>query len=234
MIKPAVPIAGALLLCIAAAPAAAQTAQAPSDWQVDAAAGVVSDYRYRGYSLSGSDPAVQAGVTLTHMSGFYGDAYLSTIDEYGTGADGKGATVEATITLGWAGLIGEMDVDAGVAIYRYPGGHGVNYYEIPIQVGQTYGPLTWAIGAAWAPGGQSALGDHSNRYVWAGVELAPDRAPVSLKASLGYEKGAYAPAGKSDWLIGATVPVGHLNLGLDYVDSDADKAALVGRVFVRF
>lgn len=196
--------------------------------------GVASDYHYRGYLLSTSAPAALAGVTLCHRSGVYGDAYLSTIDEYGAGADGKGATVEATATLGWAGLIGQMDVDAGVAIYRYPGGPGVNYYEIPIQAGQTYGPLTWAVGAAWAPAGQAALGDRSNRYVWAGLDYAPDRLPVSLKAMLGYEKGAYASAGKTDWLIGVTAPAGPVSLGVDYIDSGADKEALVGRVFVRF
>lgn len=211
-----------------------QGASVASEWTLDVTAGAVSDYRYRGLSLSDSDPAAQAGATLSHRSGLYGDAYLSTIDEYGLDADGKGATLEATFTVGWAGAIAGFDVDATVAIYRYPGGHGVNYYEIPLQAGQTLGPLTWTLGAVYAPAGQSALGDRNNRYVWAGLDLAPNQFPVTLKATLGYEKGAYAPTGKTDWLLGATVPVGPLSLGVDYVDSDADKAALVGRVFVSF
>lgn len=211
-----------------------QNAPFTSEWALDVTAGAVSDYRYRGLSLSDSGPAAQARVTLSHRSGVYGDAYLSTIDEYGVDADGKGATLEATLTAGWAGATAGFDVDAGIAIYRYPGGRGVNYYEIPLQAGQTVGPLTWTLGAVYAPAGQSALGDESNRYVWGGLDLAPSQVPLTLKATLGYEKGAYASTGKTDWLLGATVPVGRFSVGVDYVDSDAGKAAVVGRVFVSF
>jgi len=38
----------------------------------------VSDYRYRGISLSGNDPAVQASINYDDASGFYAGAFVST------------------------------------------------------------------------------------------------------------------------------------------------------------
>lgn len=203
-------------------------------WTVEGSVGAVSDYRYRGYSLSDGDPALQGGLTVSHSGGFYGDLWLSTIDEYGIGSDGDGARVEATVTLGWAGAIGGLDVDVGVSTYQYPDGTDVAYSEIPVQIGQTRGAVTWTLGAAWAPDGQTALGDADNRYVWGGLDVAPDAWPVSLRGTVGYEDGAWAPGGKTDWLVGLALPVGPATLGLDYVDSDVDDSAVVLSLFVGF
>lgn len=227
------PAALAISAALAAQPALAQEAPAPT-WQVEATAGVVSDYRYRGLSLSDGKPAAQAGATVTHASGVYGDAYLSTIEEYGVGADGDGAKVEATLTMGWAGSVSGLDVDAAVAAYRYPDGSSVSYYEFPVQIARTRGAFTWTLGAAWAPRGQKALGDRSNRYAWAGVDLAPERSPVHAHASVGHEEGAYAPGGKRDWAVGLSAPLGPLEARLDYVDSDAGAAKLVASLFAAF
>src|SRR4051812_17806657 len=41
--------------------------------------GVVSDYRYRGISQSGRDPALQGGIDYTDKSGFYVGTWASTI-----------------------------------------------------------------------------------------------------------------------------------------------------------
>jgi uncharacterized protein (TIGR02001 family) len=222
-----------LIAILLAQSAQAQEAPDPS-WTLVGTVGVLSDYRYRGYSLSDEQPALQAGMTLGHASGVYGDVYVSTIDEYGVGGDGDGAHVEATLTLGWAGSVRDFDVDVGLAAYQYPDGSDVSYYELPVQVGQTRGPLTWTLGAAWAPEGQAALGRESNRYVWGGLDFAPEAWPVSMRGTLGFEDGAYAPDGKTDWLIGMAIPVGDVSLGLDYVDSDADEGALVASLFVTF
>lgn len=228
-----VPVAAlsAVLLTAALCPdrAAAQT----SPWKVEGTVGVASDYRFRGSSLSGGDPAVQGGLTLSHASGLYGDVYLSSIEEYGPGADGDGARVEVTLTGGWAGSINGFDLDVGISAFQYPDGSDVNYVEIPAQVGRSIGSWTWTVGAAYAPE-QTALGDEDNRYVWGGVDFAPEAWPVSLNATVGYEDGAYAPAGKTDWLVGASIPVGSLMLGLAWVDSDVDEGAVVASLFASF
>lgn len=203
------------------------------DWSVEVTAGVVSDYRYRGLSLSGGDPAVQAGATLSHGSGFYADVYVSSIEEYGIGDDGEGSTLETTLTLGWAGAWLGLDWDAGLAAYRYPGGEDVDYVEVPVQASRTFGAATATLGVSYAPE-QGALGHEDNRYVWTGLDYAPEDWLISLTAAVGYEDGAWAPDGKTDWRLGGFLPLGGLTVAVEWVDSDADKGAVVASVFARF
>ena len=216
-----------------ALPAAASAQDATSDWSVEATVGAVSDYRFRGISLSGGDPAVQAGATLSHASGFYADVYLSSIEEYGVGDDGDGSKLEMTLTGGWAGSWLGLDWDAALSAYRYPDGDDVDYVEAPVQVSRTFGAATATFGVAYAPE-QSALGDKDNRYVWTGLDYAPEAWLLSLAASIGYEDGAWAPDGKTDWRIGGFIPLGNVTAGVEWIDSDADKGALVASVFASF
>jgi uncharacterized protein (TIGR02001 family) len=224
-------LVGAAVACCFATGAKAQ--EETSEWSLEATVGVVSDYRFRGLSLSGEDPALQAGATASHASGFYADVYLSSIEEYGVGDDGEGSELEVTLTGGWAGAWLGLDWDAAVSAYRYPGGDDVDYVEIPVQASRTFGPATATLGVAYAPA-QRALGDEDNRYLWTGLDYAPDAWPVSLSASVGYEDGAWAPDGKTDWRIGGYLPLGPLAVGLEWIDSDAEKGALVGSVFASF
>lgn len=219
----------ALGLACLACPAWAQT----SDWSVTGAVGVVSDYRYRGYSLSDGKPAAQGGLTASHTSGFYGDVFVSTVAEYGIGADGDGAELEVTATLGWAGQVWGFDMDVAAAAYQYPDGDDVNYVEFPLQLGQTHEAVSWAVGVAFAPA-QTALGDESNRYGWTSLTYAPPSWPVSLTSSVGYEDGAFAPDGKTDWSLGIARDLGRVSLALAWVDSDADEGQAVASAFVNF
>ena len=217
-----------LLLFSAASPTVAQSA-----WSVEGVAGVVSDYRFRGYSLSDKAPALQAGLTLGHASGFYGDVFVSSIDEYGIGNDGDGADAEITGSIGWAGVLAGFDVDAAVTAYQYPDGDDVNYLEAPVQIGQTVRDVTWTLGFAYAPA-QTPLGDEDNRYGSAGLAYAPETWPISLSASIGYEDGALAPEGKTDWAFDVAHEFGPTTLRLTWVDSDVEDGALVASVFLNF
>jgi uncharacterized protein (TIGR02001 family) len=102
----------------------------------------VSDYRFRGLSLSDRKPALQADLTVSHKSGAYASVFASTIDEYGQDADGKGATVELDYTAGWAFAGAGLDFDVAASAYTYPGGVGVNYVELPVQASKTVGAWT--------------------------------------------------------------------------------------------
>jgi uncharacterized protein (TIGR02001 family) len=216
----------AALLLLAPAAAQAQTLSFQAD--------LVSDYRFRGYSLSDEAPALQVSLTVESLSGFYGQVWASTIDEYGAGADGKGATVELDFTVGRAWQVGGYDLDLGLAAYTYPGGEGVNYLEIPASVSRTAGDWIWTLGAAYAPR-QDNLGDQDNAYVYGAVALAPAAWPVALDASLGWEDGAFADR-KLDWSVGVSKAFGPITLGARYLDADdpAVDAAVVGSVGLRF
>ncbi len=56
---------------LAATPALAQEEEADSSISVSGNVGIVTDYRFRGVSLSGGDFALQGGIDVTHDSGFY-------------------------------------------------------------------------------------------------------------------------------------------------------------------
>lgn len=214
--------------------AAAGAAQAHDpEWTVEGRAGVVSDYRDRGYTLSDGEPAVQGEITVGHVSGFYGGVWGSSIDEYGVGADGDGAEIEITLYAGWAGAVGGFDVDLGVWRNLYPDGDEVNYVEFPLQVGRSVGDATFTTGVVWAPA-QTGTGDEANTWVWTRAEYAPEAWPVSLHAQLGHEDGGFAPDGKTDWRVGVEAPAGAFTVGLDLVDSDTEDSAVVGSVFWGF
>jgi uncharacterized protein (TIGR02001 family) len=186
--------------------------------------GTVSDYRYRGLSLSDRRPALQGDLTVSHASGAYVSGFISTIDEYGQDQAGKGATLELDYTLGWAFNRAGLDFDIAASAYTYPHGADVDYLELPIQVSRTAGAWTGSAGIAYAPK-QHAL-DQSNRYGWAGLDYAGDVVPVALSARIGREDGAFAEQ-KTDWSLSASRTFGHLQALATYVDSDQSGAALV-------
>lgn len=195
--------------------------------------GVVSDYRFRGLSLSNEEAALQGGVTASLANGAYGYVWASTIDEYGAGADGKGATVEVDFVLGWAGSVAGFDVDASAQLYAYPGGSDVNYVEFPVSVSRAAGDWRWSLGAAYAPA-QRALGHDDNSYGWAAI--AWEGAPLQVQLRAGYEDGAYAPGGKWDWSAGVSRAFGPVVAGVAYVDSDdpANAAGIVASLTATF
>ena len=99
------------LVALASAPGA-NALEANKRIDVDFEVGVVSDYRFRGLTLTGKDPALQAGLTVSLANGAYSNIWASTIDEYGAGPDGKGAIFEMDGTLGWAGRVGLRPFEA--------------------------------------------------------------------------------------------------------------------------
>lgn len=205
------------------------TMAAPVD--LDASLTAVSDYRFRGLSLSDRKPALQADLTVSHESGLYGDVFASTIDEYGQDAVGKGATVELDYTLGWAFTAAGLDVDLAASAYTYPGGVDVSYVELPVQVSKTIGPWAGSAGFAYAPR-QHAL-DRANRYEWLGLDYAGKALPVALAARIGREDGAFA-AQKTDWSLSASRSLGRVEAAATYIDSDQAGAALVFSLAAKF
>jgi uncharacterized protein (TIGR02001 family) len=209
----------AAAFAVLAAPAAAQEAETP-DWAVEWEVGAVSDYRFRGYSLSDEGPALQGGVTVSAPNGLYAYGWASTIDEYGAGADGKGAQGEIDLGFGYAGSLAGFDIDVSAVRYLYPGGEDVDFWEIPVSVSRAVGDWTLTLGGAYVPV-QDNTGE-DNRYVFAGADwtLRTER-PVTLSLLVGREDGAFADD-KTDWSLGASTELGPVTVGLNWVDADAD------------
>ena len=84
--------------------------------EVTGFASLMSDYRYRGVSLSAQKPALQAGINFDHASGLYAGAAASNVD-LDRGAEGLGALIYG----GYAHPIGtRASWDVGVVTYVYP------------------------------------------------------------------------------------------------------------------
>src|SRR5262245_10723648 len=84
--------------------------------QVSGSVALVSDYRYRGVSLSDRRPALQAGAAYDHSSGLYAGAFASTV--HVSGAD---SSLSAQFYGGYAHLFDQrISLDLGVAQYLYP------------------------------------------------------------------------------------------------------------------
>lgn len=178
--------------------------------------GVVSDYRYRGYSLSDEEPAIQGGLTLSLAGGFYAGVWGSSIADY------AGADIEVDLMAGVAFSAGGLDWDVGVIRYSYPDGVDVDYWEIPVSASKTWGAFTGTASFQYVPE-QDNTGNEDNRYFSLGGDYAPESWPVSVNFSVGHEDGAFAD-GKLDWSAGVAKEFGPVTFSLTYADSDGPGA----------
>ena len=220
----------ALALCagLAATPASA------ADWSAEV--GAVSDYRYRGLSLSNGKPAVQGSLSVEHESGAYAQLWASSL----AGSSESRAEVDAT--AGYAfGLTETLSLDVSATYYAYPGAAGANALELTAILEADRGPLTASLGVSVAPpqrGTRDELGARkANLYAFAGMSYELTSLPITLRTALGYERGPWdmaERAGKWDWSLGAEADLDQARIGLDIVGSDAGDESLVGTFILVF
>jgi uncharacterized protein (TIGR02001 family) len=178
---------------------------------------VVSDYRFRGVSLSDKDFAVQPTLTITHESGLYAGFWGSNV------ADNGGDDVEIDLYAGFGG--GEaVTYDIGATYYLYPGASDINYVEFIGKVGTTVGPAEIGATVAYAPN-QNNIGDEDNFYIGSNLGVGIPTTPITLVATLGLEDGAFGD-NKIDWSLGATAEVKGFTVGASYVDTNRFNGGL--------
>jgi uncharacterized protein (TIGR02001 family) len=197
------------------APAFAQEADDEAAGPVTLTGGVavVSDYRFRGVSLSDKDFAVQPYLTVKHESGLYVGAWGSNISE------NAGDDVEVDLYAGFAGGE-EVTYDIGATYFLYPGVSGLNYVEFTGKLGSTYGPATVGVQLSYAPS-QDNTGNVDNIYFGTNATIALPNSPISIVGSMGVEDGAFtAGSEKVDWSLGLTAAVSGFTLGVSYVDAN--------------
>ena len=243
-----VPLAAATLLTLglagaaqaqetatAAPPPPTETkAEEESSWlTVTGSVTFVSDYMFRGVSLSDNDPAIQGALNFTTAPGFFVSMWGSSIAPYG------GANVEYDIYGGWSKALGPVTPTIGIYGYTYPGGSGVNYYEIYGSLGFALGPVGMLAGFNVAPNQKNTGDDGTNTYLYFQPSFGIPGAPITLKANVGYETGAIVRAlgtgndNKWDWLVGADIKWKMLTVGLAYVGNNrSDFGGILGDKFV--
>lgn len=204
---------------LACAPALAQSGPVTAEGNV----AVVSDYRFRGVSLSDQSIALQGGLDLSFESGFYAGLWGSSIEPVGS------SELELDLYGGYAGETASgLGYDFGLLVYTYPDQSDSAYAEFFGSLSKTYGAFANTIGVAYAPE-QDNIGGDDNLYLYYAGETPLTMAEgLSLSYGLGYETGAFGDLDgdgddKWDWTIGLTYAsaIG-LDFGIAYIDTTED------------
>lgn len=205
-------LAAAGLLCAAAAANAGE---------VTGTVTAVSDYDFRGVSLSAKDPALQASIDYAHDSGFYAGAWASNID-YGSDIDGD---IELDLYLGFAGETqGGVGYDVGLVWYTYPDSSSSptassisDYPEL--YAGLTFGPVELKQWYTNDYGGSDV--DALYTELNYGFELPKG---FGLNLHLGYNYGdAFDSFEYFDFAVGLTKTVGNFDMELRFTGTELDE-----------
>jgi len=218
----------ALALAAVATPVMAQELEG---FTVSGNAAVVTDYRFRGISLSTGDVAIQGGIDLGHESGFYIGTWGSSLADAGGGTTYGAAEID--IYGGWSGEVTPgVTFDVGVLYYMYPNGTkgaDLDYWEPYASIATTLGPVDATFGVAYAPD-QDSLGSDDNLYLYTDFGMGIPNTPISLSAHLGYTDGVLSPKALTgstdndgfDWSLGASWALtDNLSLGVTYTGVNA-------------
>lgn len=205
-----------------------------ADWTAEI--GLVSDYRYRGLSLSDGRPAVQASLAAEHAYGAYAEIWASSATSGGRGLD------EIDVTAGHVfDLTEAISIDLSATYYAYPGASSANALEIGGLLEASRGPLAATAGLSLAPPQRGTRNDSgskkTNVYVFAGASYRLAKLPLRLRASLGFERGPWDAAGRGgkwDWSLGGEADFEQARIALDLVGSDAGGEAVVAALTLAF
>ena len=231
---------------MAATPAFADETDPPAEITVTGNVALVTDYRFRGISLSAGDAAVQGTINVNHKSGLYAGAWASSLEDspvYGS--------MELDVYAGWTGPVSDgLTADVGLLYYVYPNGTvgDANVFEPYASLTKTLGPATAKVGVAYA-WKQDSLGGGDNLYLYTDWGLGVPNTPISISAHLGYTDGALSPkvlTGLStdagfDYSVGASYAITkNLSASVSYVGVDGtsfdsfSNDAVVGSVKLAF
>jgi uncharacterized protein (TIGR02001 family) len=182
----------------------------------------VSDYDFRGISLSATDPALQGSIDWAGESGFYVGAWASNID-YGPGVDGD---VEVDLYAGFAGGAEDgLGWDVGLVYYTYPGADDIDDYP-ELYVGATF---KWFELKQWYTNDYG--GTDADAWYTEGNASFELPANFSLSLHLGYNygdafegfevgEGEFRDSDYMDYSIGVGYTLSHFDFELKWVDND--------------
>jgi len=239
-----------LILAATAAPAFAQTAspvstpgdapEAEGPISVSANVSLTSDYRFRGVGFSDGDIAVQGGIDVAHESGFYVGTWASSIED-----SVQFGHTELDLYGGWSGdLTDGISADVGLLYYVFPNGNETlggpsDFFEPYASLSGTLGPAEVTVGAAYAWGGQSALGNDDNIYVYSDLAVGIPNTPVTINGHVGYNHGSTSITSTltdedyMDFSIGADYAItSNLSANLSYVTTETDLPSSTNQGFI--
>jgi uncharacterized protein (TIGR02001 family) len=193
---------------------------AAQDITIEGNVALVSDYRFRGVSMTDEFAAIQGGFDATHSSGLYAGTWASSIDQ-DLVPDGK---LELDLYGGYGFEAAGVDIDLGAIGYFYPGSEDLEYGEVYGSVTEQFGNIEGTFGVNYAPE-QDNLGEDDNTYAYVSAGM-PLSETFSLSGLVGYSDGVFDFSADEDgfwnWELGVTTNVMGLDVGVSYVDTSED------------
>ncbi len=207
---------------IAAALIAATAPVAAAD--LSGSAEVVSDYRFRGLSLSDRQPVAEGSIELTTGPWFAGAEALSASRVRSPYRPTR-IDAEVDVSAGWSRSFGLLTPTAGAIAYLHPGGGEPAIGELFASVAGALGPATLTVGGNYAIAQVAARG--GNLYLFAHAAAGIPRTPLTVRATVGRERGALTGGAigvgttKLDYSVGVEARVLRIvTLGLEYIAND--------------
>ena len=208
------------------APLTSQAVTLNDDFNLDMIATATSDYRSRGISQSLGDPAAQFGATLTHSSGLYIGAWISSVD---FGDDFK-TRQELEYYAGYFWQASDaISLDLGYIKYDYP-------KEAQFDLSEVYAILDLygvKLGTYYSSDTPNVFGeDQDTFYAYLGYTLAlPEAFGLDLRIGRNdvKDEAFVSPNGDSrstyyEWEAKLSRDFLGVNWGLSYIDTNLKKS----------
>ena len=206
------------ILGLAVLATAATAGVASAEGTVTANVAVVSDYVFRGISLSDNGPAIQGGADYT-ADAWYAGVWASSVTE----------GIEMDVYAGVTPTTGPVDWDIGAIGYFYPGadddGAEFDYYEI--KVGASHEFTEQISAGAEVYYSPENFGETGNALYWEINGTYQINDAIAVDAHYG-NQNIDEPAGPgteddyNTWNIGTTFAMHGFEIDLRYHDTDID------------
>ncbi len=177
----------------------------------------MSDYRFRGYSRSDGDPAVQVSAEVTTQVEERTRIFIGA-SASGFVRSGPYGSIETSPYAGLERELGAFHVEIGGRGYLFPDAHDRDYYELFSAGRFDLGPVSTRVGVAFAPR-QTNIGDRRGLYLYSDLESGIPRTPLTALVHLGWEDNGQA-RDKLDWELKLLYVRNPWNLGIGYVDTN--------------
>lgn len=198
----------------------------PGEFSANAA--LVSDYTFRGITQTDEGPAIQGGVDynvdLNEEAGLYLGVWASNVD--------FNDSSEASSEFDWYGgityEISDFSFDLGAIYYSYPNANSnldYDFVEGAFAVGYDFDVASVAASINWS---NENFGDSGKAEYYKLSAEAPLPKGFTIDAHVGrqnvQDNTAFANPDYTDWSIGLGYTIEGLDIKVQYIDTDIDKA----------
>jgi uncharacterized protein (TIGR02001 family) len=178
---------------------------------------LTTDYVFRGVTYSDGDPAVQLSGDLSFDNGFFGGAWMSTMDI--ESAPGRQRDFEVNYYLGYGlPLNRDWSLSAAVVAFTYPGATGAisyNYEEITLAL--NYNDRLW-LEYSFSPDLYGSGAESHNLELYGEFPI-PGKFVMGLGAGR-YDTSALTGSAYNYWHAGVSRAFGQFEFDLRYHDTD--------------